>query len=349
MMHADGTCKPCLISTYPSGLVISEDAMQRALSIAPAQSQFASLAGRLSPEEYTNTEDACTDCLPTPTEVNPFSSADIFDFLAFNRAKLQFLDGGSHTFDIQSNGGFSAAAVVKFEGEPVVWERVFDFNNGYPGNNIMLSRNDGSTGLVVRILNGVDWSSECRVTLPGIIVQGSWLAIMTRYRASSGILDLRVGESYASTICTVIQRNRVFTHTFIAKSIWSNDFFFHGSIAGFFAVDTYLHTTQMESAVLAIKTNEDILVHARCKACPANTESEVGSVAVSDCECVSGSVGSSGRLVPWDAMPGPTLSWVRFLANTRVCRVLLELTRPILEQDPVRIVRKGNSAMRQGV
>ena len=55
MMHANRTCKPCLISTYPSGLVISEDVMQRALSIAPAQSQLASLATRESPKEYTST------------------------------------------------------------------------------------------------------------------------------------------------------------------------------------------------------------------------------------------------------------------------------------------------------
>jgi len=30
----------------------------------------------------------CTNCLPTPTEVNPFSSVDLFDFLAFDRANF---------------------------------------------------------------------------------------------------------------------------------------------------------------------------------------------------------------------------------------------------------------------
>jgi len=47
--------------------------------------------------------------------------------------------------------------------------------------------------------------------------------------------------------------------------------------------------------MLAMKTYEDILVNARCRACPANTELEVGSVSVFDCQCVSGSVGSPGR------------------------------------------------------
>jgi len=167
--------------------------------------------------------------------VNLFSSVDIFDFLAFDRTKLQFLVGGSHTFDIQSNGGFSAVVLVKFGGQPVVWERIFDFNNGYPGDNVMLSRNDGSNDLVMRILNGADWSSECCITMPGIIIQGNWLAIMTRYRASSGVLDLRVGESYASTICPVRQRNLVFTHLYwqeklVERSLfpWQHSRFFRG-------------------------------------------------------------------------------------------------------------------------
>jgi len=146
----------------------------------------------------------------------------------------------------------------------------------------------------MRILNGANWASECRIALPGSITQGNWMEITTRYQASSGVLDLRVGDSYASTKCTVKQQNRAFTHTFIGKSSWANDLFFHGSIAGFFVVDAYLHTTQMQAAMLAMQTIQDILVQATCKACPNNTESAVGSASVADCECISGSLGVRG-------------------------------------------------------
>jgi len=197
-------------------------------------------------------------------------------------------------FDIDSNGGFTTVALIKFGGEPVAWERVFDLHNAYPGDNIILSRYNATSGLIMRILNGANWASECRIALPGSITQGNWLEITTRYQASSGVLDLRVGDSYTSTTCTVKQQNRAFTHKFIGKSRWANDLFFHGSIAGFFAVDAYLHTTQMQAAMLAMQTNQDILVQATCKACPTNTESAVGSASVADCECISGSLGVCG-------------------------------------------------------
>jgi len=287
----------------------------------------------------------CTQCLPTPTSLNPFSSVDIFDFLAFDRTKLQFLDGGSHTFDIDGNGGFSAVALVRFSGEAVAWERVFDFHNAYPGDNIILSRHDATNGLIMRILNGADWASECRIAMPGIIVPGHWLAIMTRYHASSGVLDLRVGESSASTICAVKQRNRIFTHTFIGKSSWANDLFFNGSIAGFFAVDTYLHNTQMASAMLAMRKNEDVLVNAYCKACPANTESAGGSVSVSDCECVSGSVGSPGRACSMGCDAGANIILDQVSGKYLCVPCVVGTYKP--GKQHARIVLKENTAMRQ--
>jgi len=296
MIHANSTCNPCQNSTYPSGLAIADDVMQRALSIAPAHAQLASLAMRQNPEEYTSiatvdnivqvswfltepgtfaavkqacldnmgeiatinsaeenqavdalctvvqcsidyvrdtapgvlywssgdqvvyvnwhstepgsTETksvilsggwwadyrqgqliypgvcqrraACTDCLPTPTSSSALSSADVHNSLAFDRTKLQVLDDGPHMFDIESNRGFTAVALVKFGGEPVAWERVFDLHNGYPGDNIILSRHDATSGLIMRILNGADWASECRIVMPGSITQGNWLEITTR-------------------------------------------------------------------------------------------------------------------------------------------------------------------------
>jgi len=36
--------------------------------------------------------------------------------LTFDRTLEQFIDGGAHSFDIASNGGFTAVAVVKFTG-----------------------------------------------------------------------------------------------------------------------------------------------------------------------------------------------------------------------------------------
>jgi len=56
-----------------------------------------------------------------------------------------------------------------------------------------------------------------------------------------------------------------------------------------------MHNTQMQAAMLAMQTNQDIFVQANCKACSTDTESAVGSASVADCECISGSVGVRGR------------------------------------------------------
>jgi len=49
--------------------------------------------------------------------------------LTFDRTQAQFLDGGARTFNIQSNGGFTLVAVVKFTGAVAAFERIIEFSD----------------------------------------------------------------------------------------------------------------------------------------------------------------------------------------------------------------------------
>jgi len=49
---------------------------------------------------------------------------------------VQYLDGGSHTLNIASHWRFTAVAVIKFTGDSVDSERIFDFGNGSGNDQI---------------------------------------------------------------------------------------------------------------------------------------------------------------------------------------------------------------------
>jgi len=58
--------------------------------------------------------------------------------VTFDRASSQYIDGGPHAFNIATNGGFTAVAVVKLTGTLVVAERIFDFGKGQDNDNILM-------------------------------------------------------------------------------------------------------------------------------------------------------------------------------------------------------------------
>ena len=393
MMHADGTCKPCLISTYPSGLVISGDVMQRALSIAPAQSQLASLATRESPGEYMNTatvendvqvswfltepgtfdavKQACLDDMgeiasihsaaenqavdalctvaqcyigyirdsapgvwywssgdevvyvnwhptepgstetkavilsggwwadygqgqliypgvcrrhaagsntraialfPVQAQLSTFANRNqrlhtataIFDSTAgpsgstgavtFDRASSQYIDGGPHTFDIASNGGFTAVVVFKLTGGIAANERIFNFANGPSEDNIMIARVGNSNDVWFAINNG---DARCNVKLVNGYVQNSWQTIVASYDSSTDIMHLQVGSENAYSTCATTRVNRVVSFTYIGKSSWPDDPYAQVSIAGLYAVDAVLSEAEISDIVSKMYQGKD--------------------------------------------------------------------------------------------
>ena len=57
----------------------------------------------------------------------------------FDETKEQFLDGGAHTFNLES-GGFTAIMRIKFSETHNFHERIFDFGSYENSNNIVFYR-----------------------------------------------------------------------------------------------------------------------------------------------------------------------------------------------------------------
>jgi len=156
----------------------------------------------------------------------------------FDRSLSQFLDGGIHTFNIASNGGFTAVAVVKFTGIAGSFERIFDFGDGGRARNILMGRDGTSTSLYVAILD--EGVVDCSARLSNVIMQNTWITVIAAYRSSDKTLQLRVGSDFISTVCATARLDRVFSTTYVGRSNRAADAYFSGSIAGVHLVDELL-------------------------------------------------------------------------------------------------------------
>jgi len=103
--------------------------------------------------------------------------------MSFDRSSSQYLDGGAHTFNMASGGGFTAVAVVKFTGSAGNYERIFDFGNGVGGEYIVLSRCSTNNELMFKIFNGATVCDIGKTQAVGlaIITQDAWITIVARY------------------------------------------------------------------------------------------------------------------------------------------------------------------------
>jgi hypothetical protein len=74
--------------------------------------------------------------------------------VSFDRTKSQYLDAGSRTFNIATNGGLTIVAVVRFTSTIGKYERILDMGNGEWSNNLLMTREDTTTNLRVNLVNG---------------------------------------------------------------------------------------------------------------------------------------------------------------------------------------------------
>ena len=77
-----------------------------------------------------------------------------YGHLSFNGNKSMFLDAGPRTFDIATNGGWTAIAVLRFTGEVAAFQRVIDFASGPGIDNLMIFRDGDTANLRALLRNG---------------------------------------------------------------------------------------------------------------------------------------------------------------------------------------------------
>jgi hypothetical protein len=293
-----GICSPCPPGTYGGGVTCSlcpagkfstavgsmfesdckcpsnrykySSALERrAIALVPGRAQFSTLANRDS-RDYVATAQFNSTAGPAGSK-----GAVIFD-----RATSQYLDGGSHTFNITSSGGFTAVAVVKFTGSAVAWERIFEFSNGQNNNNIVCTRSESDIFFGIR--NGAQAYCSFR-SIPGSLIQDTWLTVVATYNSTNKKLTLQVGNNtLMSKVCTSMT-DRTISNTYVGKSVWPIDPYFSGMIAGLYAVDAVLTGDEIATVASRMTAGEDTLQ--TCRSCPVNAQGRSDDMG---CECMPG-------------------------------------------------------------
>jgi len=122
---ASSACE-CLAGAYKYTSAFSN----RAIVLVPGRgAQFSTLANR---NQRLFEATAMFDSTAGP----PGSKGAV----TFDRGFSQYLDGGTHTFNVATNGGFTIVSVVKFSGAAAMGERILDFGKGTDNDNVIIYR-----------------------------------------------------------------------------------------------------------------------------------------------------------------------------------------------------------------
>jgi len=269
----------------------SSAADQRALALVPGRAQLSTLANR-GLRAYAATAQFSS---------STFGPTNSKGAVTFDRAASQYLDGGSHQFNIATNGGFTAVAVVMFTGAAGAFERIFDFTG------IDVWRGATTSNLLFGIFNG----DGCIIQMNSVIIQNTWMTVVATYNSSNMMMALRVGSNILNRQCT-LRTDRSTSVTYVGKSIVASDSYSNVNIAGLYAVDALLTEAEIEVVIRRINAGEDTLqgcvecpvntfkagagnALSTCQTCPANSRTTGGGVTdASGCVCDAGYAGEDG-------------------------------------------------------
>jgi len=212
---------------------------RRAIALVPGRAQLSTLANRNN-RAYVST--AQFDSTMGPPAGN--------GAVTFDRTILQHIDGGSHTFNIATNGGFTAVALVMFTGTASNNERVFLFTGSANIQTFTLKRGS-DTQISFEVVQST--SSWCSLSPASVIVQNTWQQIVVIYNANENILELRVDGFRFNRNCPVALTDRVFVSTSIGSGLT-------GTIAGLYVVDALFTDNNITDIITDMETGKDTLV-----------------------------------------------------------------------------------------
>lgn len=214
---------------------------------APSQSHVVSLESALVLLKGARPRFATVDSLTHRRETCAAASASFEatggpagnGHVSLNRAKSEYLAGGTHVLNVASRGGLTAISVLRFTGTEGSGERIFDVGNGPARDNWFLARVGTSnalsfgyedpTGLLLDVRSG------------DVIVKDQWMMVVARYDASTRSGELRVDQSLVySAAASASVPDITVQSTFVGKSHGSSDQLLNADIAGLIVVDEYL-------------------------------------------------------------------------------------------------------------
>jgi len=167
-------------------------------------------------------------------------------YVSFTRSSSQYLNAGSKTFNINTNGGFTAVWYGAFTGGSAnSYERIFDFGSGTViTNNTVVYRVGTSTSMEFALNNGV---TPYYITTSGGIVQNEYAVWTFRYTASSRQMEiLKNGALQAIGTAGAAISDRTLSNTIIGRD-YNADSYSNKNTIGLYAYDRYLTDTQVAS------------------------------------------------------------------------------------------------------
>ena len=170
-------------------------------------------------------------------------------YVNFNRANSQYLNFGSKTFNIATNGGFTAIAYLQFTGSAGNFERIFDFGSGANALSIIEFSRDGTLSDVYFSATNSSGTSYGNC---GLVANssnsGNWTVFAVRYTASNRLQELFVnGILNASSTASAAWTNRTKTNTYIGKDRFGTSAYLNANVAGLYVYDRSLTNTEMSS------------------------------------------------------------------------------------------------------
>jgi len=254
----------CRAGAYTDATAIKS----RAMALVPGRAQFSTLANR-GVRQYVSTAQF-------NSAMGPPGGAGA---TTFDRNLNEYIDGGSHTFNIATNGGFTIVALVMFTGGASDHERIFEFiNETVSANRVLLKRGAG-TQVSFEISGGNNiW---CQIAPNLVIVQNTWQEFVVTYSAIHNILKLTIDNVVFSRNCPTPLTNRVFSSTRVGSLLT-------GSIAGLYMVDALLPEHEISATLKKMRTGEDLLQP--CSSCePGTYGTGLGQTSISACvDCEQG-------------------------------------------------------------
>ena len=327
-------CEPCKAGTFLSDGGLSE--LKR-------RGRFLTLA--LNPPRLAT---MFSHNAPPVTETTGMLGMPTYDPQAGPRGKGAVVFGSSNTGTIDGTnlmpsspgalrvdtfGGVTMVAVVRFEGSVVSYERTFCCNPNNLDNFWYGRYSNGKTLLVNYRSDYSGGDAQCDLTFPNVIEQNQWMTIISRYDRASRTLEIEV-EGYGTVrkTCTAGTtsthngiRDRTYPHPDGAEFCGLTH---RGTVAGFLLVDEYLSRATADAIVDAMKNGEDLTAPATCQPrcgsgyyseevgattffsskmcnqCPEHSTAPIGSSSASNCTCLEGYYGPAGG--PCEPCPSGT-------------------------------------------
>ena len=189
-------------------------------------------------------------------------------YIQLDSSASQYLDFGSQTFNIATNGGFTAIAYCAFTGSAGSYERIFDFSSSSSygisiNNNLILNRNGTNTYIEVNAANNTSWVTDQFTAPSGSIVQNKWNVVCVRYTHSTQLCEIiQDGITIASVTLSSPLTNRTFTRTLIGRSNFDNSPYSNLKIGGFYAYDKYLTDNQILNIGNRLRNENSLTVNA---------------------------------------------------------------------------------------